>query len=146
MVAPSRSLIRRARFSIASHSLPAVVRYSWIALLRSPAYPVAPESFCDETTAIQPRRFFRRQNSSRLSYASPFVLAKGAVFGGSVRQRIRATSLVTSRFDRQRNPSRELKSSTPSTESLSLGNSPPRPTSPRYRVGFDPSRTLNRCL
>ncbi len=51
---------------------------------------------------------FAASNPRGTSYASPFVLAKGEAtgFGGSDRQRIRAASLVASRFDRRRNPSR----------------------------------------
>jgi hypothetical protein len=46
------------------------------------------------------------------------------------RQRIRAASLVASRFDRRHNPSRGFRSSAPSTESLSVSNSPPRRSRP----------------
>ena len=109
VVAPSRSPIRRVRFSIASHNLPAIVRYSWIVNCRVALRTQSlQKGFAMRPLAIPPHQPFRRQNSSRLSYASPFVLAKGEAtgFGGSDRQRIRAASLVASRFDRQRNPSR----------------------------------------
>ncbi len=63
--------------------------------------------------------------------SSRLVLAKGRAtgFGGPNRQRIRATSLVASRFDRRRNPSRRG-SLAPSPESLNVSNSAPRRSRP----------------
>src|SRR5271163_308466 len=82
--------------------------------------------------AIAPHQRPHSQESLGMSYASPLVLAKGEAtgFGGSDRQRIRAASLVASRFDRRRKPLARGFKSAPPTESLSVSNSPPRRSQP----------------
>lgn len=50
-------------------------------MARTLARRVAPGMFGDETTATAPHQPFRHRGSLRMSYASPFVLAKGTTTG-----------------------------------------------------------------
>src|SRR5208283_2960885 len=85
--------------------------------------------------AIAPHQPSRSQDSVGTSYASPLVLAKGEAtgFGGSDRQRIGAASLVASRFDRQRNPSRGFRSSR--RQPSSYTSATPAPAQPANAIG-----------
>jgi hypothetical protein len=102
-------------------------------MARTLARRVVPGMFGDDTMAMAPHQPFRRRESSRTSYASSFVLAKGEAtgFGGSDHQRIRDASFVTSRFRLVGATPRVGKFRlAPSTESLSVSNSPPRRSRP----------------